>query len=79
MFGYAAAAMTTVAFVPQVVQVWRSKHTRDLSLGMYSIFTAGIVLWLVYGLLLGSAPIIAANCITLVLAGSVLAMKLRYG
>lgn len=79
IFGYAAAAMTTVAFVPQVVQIWRSKHTRDISLGMYSIFTAGIALWLVYGILLGSVPIIAANCITLLLAGSVLAMKLRYG
>jgi MtN3 and saliva related transmembrane protein len=46
---------------------------------MYSIFTAGILAWLIYGLLLGSTPIIIANCITIVLAGSVLAMKLKYG
>jgi MtN3 and saliva related transmembrane protein len=79
LFGYLAATLTTVSFIPQVVQVWRSKHTKDISLGMYSIFTLGIVVWLIYGLMLGSAPIIVANCITVVLAGSVLAMKIKYG
>lgn len=79
LIGYLAAALTTVSFVPQVVQVWRSKHTQDISLGMYAIFTLGIAVWLAYGILLGSAPIIIANCITIVLAGSVLAMKLKYG
>ena len=79
MFGYLAATLTTISFIPQVLQVWRTKHTKDISLGMYSIFTAGIAVWLVYGILLGSLPIIIANCITIVLAGSVLVMKLRYG
>jgi MtN3 and saliva related transmembrane protein len=79
LFGYLAATLTTVSFVPQVVQVWRTKHTKDISLGMYSIFTAGIAVWLVYGILLGSKPIIIANCITILLAGSVLTMKLKYG
>ena len=79
LFGYLAATLTTVSFIPQVIQVWRSKHTKDISLGMYSIFTVGIGVWLVYGILLGSMPIIIANCVTLVLAGSVLAMKLKYG
>ncbi len=79
LFGYLAAALTTISFVPQVMQVWRSKHTKDISLGMYSIFTLGIVVWLIYGLMLGSWPIIIANSITIVLAGSVLAMKLKYG
>jgi MtN3 and saliva related transmembrane protein len=79
LFGYLAATLTTVSFIPQVIQVWRSKHTKDISLGMYSIFTVGIGVWLVYGILLGSLPIIIANCVTLILAGSVLAMKLRYG
>jgi MtN3 and saliva related transmembrane protein len=78
-FGYLAATLTTVSFIPQVVQVWRSKHTKDISLGMYSIFTFGIAVWLVYGIMLGSMPIIIANCITMILAGSVLAMKLKYG
>ena len=79
LFGYLAATLTTVSFVPQVVQIWRSKHTKDISLGMYSIFTIGIAVWLVYGILLGSHPIIIANCVTLILAGSVLAMNLKYG
>jgi MtN3 and saliva related transmembrane protein len=78
-FGFLAAFLTTVAFIPQVIQIWRSKHTKDISLGMYSIFTAGILAWLAYGILLGSTPIIIANSITIVLAGSVLAMKLKYG
>lgn len=78
LFGYLAATLTTVSFVPQVIQVWRTKHTKDISLGMYSIFTAGIAVWLVYGIMLGSMPIIIANCITFILAGSVLAMKLKY-
>ena len=79
LIGYLAAALTTVSFIPQVVQIWRSKHTKDISLGMYSIFTLGIAVWLAYGILLGSTPIIIANCITIVLAGSVLMMKLKYG
>ncbi len=79
LFGYLAATLTTISFIPQVVQVWRTKHTKDISLGMYSVFTAGIIVWLIYGLLLSSAPIIIANSITIVLAGSVLIMKLKYG
>ena len=79
LFGFLAATLTTVSFVPQVIQVWRSKQTQDISLGMYAIFTAGILAWLIYGILLGSTPIIVANSITIVLAGSVLAMKLKYG
>ncbi len=79
LFGYLAAALTTISFVPQVIHVWRSKQTKDISLGMYSVFTLGIVVWLIYGLMLGSWPIIIANSITIVLAGSVLAMKLKYG
>lgn len=79
LFGYLAATLTTVSFVPQVIQVWRTKHTKGISLGMYSIFTAGIGVWLVYGIMLGSMPIIIANSITILLAGSVLAMKLKYG
>ena len=78
-FGFLAATLTTVSFIPQIIQVWHSKQTQDISLGMYAIFTVGILAWLIYGILLGSVPIIIANSITIVLAGSVLAMKLKYG
>lgn len=77
--GSAAAILTTTAFIPQVWQIWRTRHTADISLGMYSLFTLGVALWLTYGILLLSWPIIIANAITLLLAGAVLVMKLRFG
>lgn len=77
--GSVAATLTTTAFIPQVWQVWRTRHTHDISLGMYVIFTGGVALWLVYGVLLGAWPIIIANSITVLLAGAVLLMKIRFG
>lgn len=77
--GFVAGALTTGAFVPQVVKVWRTKSTRDISLWMWLILCAGIVLWIVYGIQTRSAPVVAANAVTLALAASVLACKLRYG
>lgn len=74
--GSAAAMLTTLAFVPQVVKTLRTRRTRDISLAMWVLFAAGVALWLVYGLLLGAWPVIAANAATLVLAGIVLAVKL---
>jgi MtN3 and saliva related transmembrane protein len=77
--GALASALTTIAFVPQVWRVWKTRSTHDLSLPMYSIFTTGVALWLVYGVMIGSWPIIVGNAITVVLAGTVLAMKLKFG
>jgi MtN3 and saliva related transmembrane protein len=79
LIGSLAATLTTLSFIPQVLQVYRTRHTHDISLGMYTAFTGGVALWLVYGILLGSWPIIIANSITLGLAGSVLIMKIRFG
>jgi len=70
MIGYAAAALTTSAFIPQVVKSWRSRSTGDLSAAMLVVFTAGIVLWLLYGLALGSLPVVLANGVTLVLSAT---------
>jgi len=77
--GSAAAMLTTTAFIPQAWKVWRTRHTADISLVMYALFTLGVVLWLTYGVLLKSWPIIIANCITLLLAGAVLVMKIKFG
>lgn len=77
--GSVAATLTTTAFIPQVIQVWRTRHTQDISLGMYIIFTCGVALWAIYGCLIGAWPVIIANILTLLLAGFVLAMKLRFG
>ena len=77
--GTLAACLTTVSFVPQA---WLSFKTRDVSgvsLGMYSAFTVGVAMWLVYGLLLSAWPIVIANAITLALALAILGMKVRYG
>lgn len=76
--GYAAASCTTLSFVPQVLRVWRTRSVEDISTAMYTVFTFGVGLWLVYGLVLGSTPIIVSNIATLLLAGSVLVMKRRY-
>ncbi len=78
LLGYAAAGCTTLAFVPQVLQVWRSGSARDISTAMYAVFIVGVALWLVYGLAIGAAPIVAANGLTLLLASAVLAMKWRF-
>lgn len=77
--GSAAATLTTTAFIPQAWRVWRTRHTADISLGMYILFTIGVTLWLGYGMLLESWPIIIANSVTLLLAGTVLAMKIKFG
>jgi MtN3 and saliva related transmembrane protein len=76
--GFIAATLTTIAFVPQVIKVWRSRSARDVSLGMYVLFTTGVAVWLLYGFLISSWPVILANAITLVLAIAVIVMKLRF-
>jgi len=79
LLGFAAATCTTLAFAPQFVKVWRTRSTEDISLGMFLVLVLGVALWLLYGLLSGDAPLIASNAITLVLAGAILFMKLKYG
>ena len=77
--GYAAATLTTGSFLPQVLHTLRTRDVRGISLGMYAAFTTGIALWLAYGLAMQAWPIVIANAITLVLAGTILAMKLVLG
>jgi MtN3 and saliva related transmembrane protein len=79
LLGYLAAALTTASFVPQALHTWRTRATAGISLGMYAIFTSGVALWLVYGVLISSWPLIVANTITLSLALFILALKLRHG
>ncbi|NKE69011.1 hypothetical protein RAMLITH_24670 [Ramlibacter sp. RBP-2] len=76
--GGLAAVLTTFSFVPQAWHTFRTRDVSGISLGMYSVFACGVALWLLYGLLLGAWPIVAANGITLALALAILAMKLRY-
>ncbi len=78
LIGSAAALSTTVPFLPQLFRVWQRKSARDISLTMFLLFSFGLACWLVYGIGIGSLPIIAANVVTLALALAILALKLRY-
>lgn len=78
LIGTLAATLTTTAFIPQAWHTWKTKHAKGISLGMYSIFTTGVALWLVYGLFIGAWPVIVANAITFTLALFILTMKIRY-
>jgi MtN3 and saliva related transmembrane protein len=79
ILGFLAAVCTTASFVPQVWHILKTRDTRAISLMMYLLFTAGVVLWLVYGIMIGSTPVVAANSITLVLALVILTCKVRWG
>lgn len=76
--GYAAAVLTTVSFVPQAWSTFRSRNVSGISLSMYSLFTLGVATWLLYGAMRHDLPVMVANAVTLALAATVLAMKLRY-
>lgn len=78
ILGFVAAAFTTIAFLPQVIKTYKSRSAAELSLSTFSIFTAGVLLWLVYGLLSKNTPIIIANLLTLILAVSLLYMKFKF-
>ncbi|MBI2319725.1 MAG: SemiSWEET transporter [Betaproteobacteria bacterium] len=77
--GFIAGALTTFAFIPQVIRIWRTRSARDISLGMYWVFTSGVALWVIYGFMLEALPVIVTNGITLVLSAAVLVLKLRLG
>ena len=76
--GFVAAFCTTAAFVPQLVRVVRLRSARDISLPTFLLFSVGVFLWFLYGLYIGSTPVIASNSVTLVLSVSILILKLRY-
>lgn len=77
IFGYLAAFCTTVSFIPQALKVFKTKSTKDISFGMFLFMTAGVLFWLIYGLMLNSMPIISANTVTLVLALYIFVMKFK--
>ena len=78
ILGLLAGALTSAAFFPQFIQAWRTKSVKDVSLAMYIIFCLGISLWLIYGFLVNSLPVILANVVTLSMAAAILYLKIRY-
>ena len=79
LIGFAAGFLTTVAFIPQVARIWKSRSARDVSLPAFATFTLGLAGWLAFGILKQDPPIILWNAVTLLLAGAILAMKIRFG
>mgnify|MGYP003423028470 FL=1 len=77
--GLTAGTLTTIAFIPQIVKAWQSKSTGDLSWGMVTTFSTGVLLWLIYGIWIDSLPVILANAVTLLLQAGIIALKIRYG
>jgi MtN3 and saliva related transmembrane protein len=77
VIGSLAGVLTTIAFIPQVVRTWKTRSAQDISLFMFLLFSCGVLLWLIYGILLHALPIILANGITLALSSSILALKVR--
>lgn len=78
VLGLLAGALTVVAFLPQLLKVWKTRSTRDISLGMFSIFCIAVFLWFVYGLLINNVPVMVANFLVCIQALIILAFKLRY-
>lgn len=78
LIGTLAGACTTISFLPQVMKTVKTKHTKDLSLGMFILVVVGMALWLFYGILLSDLPIIIANSMTFVLAFIILVYKIIY-
>lgn len=79
LVGGAAATLTTICWLPQAFKILRTQDTAAISLATYSVFAAGLALWLCYGILLGSWPIIGSNVVTLVLVIAIIALKIRHG
>ena len=78
LLGYAAGGLTTFAFIPQALKIWRTRSADDVSLPTFVTFTIGVALWLTYGFVLKEAPMILWNSVTLVLAATILVMKLKF-
>lgn len=76
--GFSAAILTTVAFIPQVIKIWKTKSTKDISLGMFSMFCLGVFLWLIYGFIIHALPVILANATIFILAFTILIFKIKY-
>jgi MtN3 and saliva related transmembrane protein len=76
--GMIAGTLTTAAFVPQVLKTWKSRSAKDISMGMFALFSTGVFLWILYGVSIGATPVIVANGITFVLAMAIVVFKLRF-
>jgi MtN3 and saliva related transmembrane protein len=78
LIGYLAALCTTIAFIPQAIKVYKTKHTQDISIGMFLLMSIGLIFWTIYGIIILSYPIIIANVLTIVFAVFILLMRIKF-
>ena len=78
LFGFLAAFLTTIAFLPQLYKTWQTKSADDVSLIMLILFIIGLFFWIIYGLKINSVPILVANIITFIFNFSILILKITY-
>ena len=78
IIGLAAAALTTVSGLPQLIRIMKLKETRDISLEMYLLMSTGLTLWLIYGIIIKNTPIILANVVSILISLTILGFKLKY-
>jgi MtN3 and saliva related transmembrane protein len=76
--GYFAGSLTVLSFLPQVIRTWKTKQARDLSLGMFALLVTASTLWIIYGVIIESWPVIVTNVGMVVLNGALATAKLRY-
>lgn len=79
LIGSAAAVITTLCWLPQIVKIVRERDTTSISLGTNAALASGIVLWLIYGLMLGAWPVILSNLVSFLFIATIVGLKLRYG
>ena len=75
LLGFIAAALGAISFIPQLLKIWRFRSARDISIGMYVIYAISVILWLIYGVVIKSAPLILSEILTLTLVSAILIMK----
>jgi MtN3 and saliva related transmembrane protein len=79
ILGILAGTLCALSFLPQVIRIYKTKHTKDLSLTTFSVFAAGVSVWLIYGVVIGEPPVVIANSVILVFIAAILIMKVKYG
>lgn len=79
LLGYAAGILVVISLLPQVMKSWKTKSTRDISLSRYVIYVIGLILWIIYAVIIQNGPVAAMNSVGLILALSILYLKIRHG
>ena len=75
LLGFVAAGLSAISFLPQLIKIWRFRFVKDISTGMYVIYAISVILWLIYGIIIKSEPLILAEILTLILVSTILTMK----